>query len=62
MRIQRNEINFIPNTTEGRKFADEYEKRLKAQGAFRDRKEGTVNITIEAIYFFDLKDESEEQA
>ena len=59
MRIQRNETNFIPNTTEGRKFADEYEKRLREQGAFRDRREGTKTITIEAIYYFDIKDESE---
>ena len=58
MQITRYEQTVIPQTTEGRKFADEYEKRLRDQLAFDGRSEGTQAITISAVYYFDIKDDS----
>ena len=56
MRVVRYETDIIPQTPEGRKFADEYEKRLKETGAFDRREESTEGIVIKAIYYFDIKD------
>ena len=44
--ITRFERTVIPQTLEGQKFANEYEKRLKEQGNFRGRTEDTYYITI----------------
>ena len=59
MLIKRIEITFIPQSLEGKKFAEEYATRLKEQNALRDYKEDTVNITITADYYFDLKEDEE---
>lgn len=55
MKVYRKEITSIEHTTEGKAFADEYEKRLREQGAFRDRKEDTTLITITADFTFEIK-------
>ena len=59
MKIVRQERTLIPNTLEGRKFAKEYAKRLKEQWAFRGCAEDTINITIDAEYIFELKEEDD---
>lgn len=59
MRITRTETTMVPRCLFGKKFADEYEERLKSQGAFRDRKEDVHGIAIYAEYVFDLKEEEE---
>lgn len=62
MTIYRIETTIIPQTIAGRKFADEYEERLRNQGAFYARNEDAENIDITARYQFNLIEESEEQA
>jgi len=59
MTIYRIETTIIPQTIAGRKFADEYEERLRNQGAFDSRNEGTVTIDITASYQFNLIEESD---
>ena len=51
MTITRFEKTIIPQTLEGQKFADEYEKRLTEQGAFRGRAEDSLSIVIKAQYY-----------
>ena len=51
MTITRFEKTIIPQTLEGQKFANEYEKRLTEQGAFRGRAEDTQAIVIKAQYY-----------
>lgn len=58
MTVTRYEDNIILQTPSGRKFADEYQKRLLEQGAFNGRNESTVAITIKAIYHFDIVEDS----
>ena len=60
MIITRFEKDIIPNTPEGRAFADDYEKILKGQGAFDKRCEDTVSIVITAHYRFVLKGQEDE--
>ena len=55
MLITRMETTLIPQTLEGRKFAEEYAKRLKEQNALCGYEEDSVNISISAKYYFDLK-------
>lgn len=50
MTITRFERTIIPQTLEGQKFANEYEKSLKEQGTFRGRAEDTLSIVITAQY------------
>ena len=61
MTIYRIETTIIPQTIAGRKFADEYEERLRNQGAFDSRNEGTTKINIMARYQFNLKEDEEER-
>lgn len=56
MNIGRLETTFFPNTPEGKKVADEFEKRLKEQWCFRGRKEDTQHIIIKAEYTVAVKD------
>lgn len=56
MLINRKEETAIPQTIEGRNFADEYEKQLRDRGAFRDRKESTTFIIIYAEYYFRIEE------
>ena len=60
MTIYRIETTIIPQTIEGRKFAAEYEERLRNQGAFYARNDDTETIDITARYQFNLKEESED--
>ena len=50
MTITRFEKTIIPQTVEGWKYADDYEKVLRAQGTFRGRAEDTNAIIINAEY------------
>ena len=61
MTIYRIETTIIPQTISGRKFADEYEERLRNQGAFKSRIDGTKTINITANYQFNLIEESEDK-
>jgi hypothetical protein len=61
MTIYRIETTIIPQTIAGRKFADEYEERLRNQGAFDSRNEGTVTIDITASYQFNLIEDSDSE-
>ena len=60
MTITRFEKTIIPQTLEGQKFANDYEKRLTEQGAFRGRAEDTQSIVIKAQYYFTISDEVED--
>ena len=60
MTITRFEKTIIPQTLEGQKFANEYEKRLTEQGAFRGRAEDTLSIVIKAQYYFTFTEEVED--
>jgi hypothetical protein len=57
MTITRFEKTIIPQTLEGQKFADEYEKRLTEQGAFRGRAEDSLSIVIKAQYYLTFTEE-----
>ena len=57
MTITSFEKTIIPQTLEGQKFANDYEKRLTDQGAFRGRAEDTQSIVIKAQYYFTISDE-----
>lgn len=59
MTIYRIETTIIQQTIEGRKFADEYEERLRNQGAFYARNEDAETIDITARYQFNLKEDDE---
>ena len=54
MKIVKQETTIIPQSFEGIKFAEEYEERLKKQGAFRGRNEDTQVIIIKSEYVFGL--------
>ena len=60
MTITRFEKIIIPQTLEGQKFANEYEKRLTEQGAFRGRAEDTQAIVIKAQYYLTFTGEVED--
>lgn len=57
MRIHTFEETFYPMTPLGIKYAEEYEKRLKDQGAFISRREDTAHVIIKAVYRFDVEEE-----
>ena len=61
MTIYRIETTIIPQTIAGRKFADEYEERLRKQGAFYAKNEDAETIDITARYQFNLKEDEEER-
>lgn len=54
--IIRFESTIVPMSEAGRRFADEYAKRLKEQGAFEDMTERYGHIVIKARYELDLED------
>jgi len=56
MTITRFEKTIIPQTLEGQKFANEYEKRLTEQGVFRGRAEDTQSIVIKAQYYLTFEE------
>lgn len=60
MTITRFEKTTIPQTLEGQKFANDYEKRLTEQGAFRGRAEDTQAIVIKAQYYLTITEEAED--
>lgn len=51
MTITKFENTIIPQTLDGRKFANEYEKRLREQGVFSGRTEDTQSIVIKVQYY-----------
>ena len=59
MTITRFEKTIIPQTLEGQKFANKYEKRLTEQGAFRGRAEDTLSIVIKAQYYLTFTGEED---
>ncbi len=61
MAITRFEKTIIPQTLEGQKFANECEKRLTEQGAFRGRAEDTQSIVIKAQYYLTFIGEDEDE-
>lgn len=54
MTITRFEKTLIPQTLEGQKFADEYEKTLREQGLFIGRIEDMQAIVITAQNWFEV--------
>lgn len=60
MQIIRHEKTLIPQSIEGIRFAEEYENRLKSQGAFAGREEDTQYIIILAVYRLCIKTEGKE--
>lgn len=59
MNITRLETTIIPQTLEGQKFAYEYEKRVREQGALIARMEDPISITIKAEYHLTIKEQNE---
>ena len=55
MTIHRTEITAIPQTEEGRKFANEYADRLRKQNVLDCMTETTTAIKIQATYHFTIK-------
>lgn len=62
MLIIRREETLIPQSSEGKRFTDDYEKRLHEQGALRARIdiEGSQWIKLLAEYHFELGGENGE--
>ena len=60
MTIYRSETTHIPQSYDGRRFAEEYVEGLKVQGAFKERKDTSHFISIYAEYTFDIKEQSHE--
>ena len=56
MKIKVCEQTYIPQTWEGREFANEYEKKLKEQGVLQSRSDDTQTIKIEAVYTYSIKE------
>ncbi len=61
MTITRFERIVIPQTLEGQKFADYYEKILTKQGVFRGRSEDGQSIVIKTQYCLTLTGEIEDE-
>ena len=60
MTITRYEKTIIPQTLEGKKFANDYEKILTKQGVFRGREEDTQAIVIKTKYCYTFTGEIED--
>ena len=56
MTIQRIEETYFPNTIEGKKFADEYQQKLKEQGIFWHMECDTRTIMLTSRYAFEVGD------
>ena len=54
MLIIKREETLIPQTPDGKQFADEYEKRLHKQGALRGRVEDSQWIRLSAEFYFNM--------
>lgn len=59
MLITRIESTLIPNTLEGRHYAEKFREMLRHQGAFRKWQEDSTAIIITAEFCFEAKAESE---
>ena len=60
MRMQEISTRIIPTTPYGFKFAEEFEKKLRSQNCFVERKDSTNSIQITAEYFWDIKEDEDE--
>ena len=54
LKVIKCEQTLIPKTAEGRKFADEYEEKLKSQGAFKSRISHPTFIQLDAEYTYNV--------
>lgn len=57
MTIYRSETTHIPQSYNGRRFAEEYIERLKEQGAFKERKDTSQFVSIHAEYTFNIEEQ-----
>lgn len=56
MVITKFEKMIIPQTLEGQKFADEYERKIRERMSFISRCEDMWSITLESRYYEEVKD------
>lgn len=59
MTIYRSETTHIPQSYNGRRFAEEYIERLKEQGAFKERKDTSQFVSIYAEYTLNIEEQKE---
>ena len=59
MLINRIILDSIPQSIEGQKVAEEYEKKLREMNAFKERKDSTNSIQIWAEYSYELNYEGD---
>ena len=57
MVITKFEKVIIPQTLEGQKFADEYERKIRERMTFISRAENTFSIVIESQYYEEVEKE-----
>ena len=55
------EQTYVPNTPEGKKFADEYQKKLISQDAFLGRHERELTIMLSAAYHHEIKEDENDE-
>lgn len=56
MVITKFERVMIPQSLEGQKFADEYERKIRERMSFISRCEDMRSITLESRYYEEVKD------
>ena len=57
MKVTRFETTIYPNTEQGEKLANEYQKKMEDQNIFVRRKEDTQTIALTLGYQFEVTDE-----
>ena len=61
MLIKKIETTIIPQSLEGKKYAEAFVNGLKEINAFRGCKEDTVNIIVTAEYLFEMVERKEQE-
>lgn len=61
LKVIKCEQTLIPKTAEGRKYADEYECKLRSTGAFKSRVTHPTFIQIDAEYTENIKEGDTEE-
>ena len=62
MKITRFETTIYPNTEQGKKLADEYQKKMEEQSIFGRREKDSQTITLTLGYQFEIADAEVEDA
>ena len=60
MKVTRFETTIYPNTEQGKKLADEYQKKMEEQSIIVRRKSDTQSIALTLGYQFEVADKDDE--